>query len=145
MNTLWLKANRPIIVGLSVIAALIVLAIPLWLHQKEKRVVQTSEAYAEALKGLKTDDPKSERETRDKLEKIDLGMAQLYAAHLSFKLGEVERASQAYESFLAKTPPTDPLRPLALTALKTCYESLNQPEKVKTVSAELEKLGFSEK
>lgn len=124
---------------------MVVLAIPLGLHQRQQRIVQTSEAYSKALQELKKDDPKSEQETRDKLEKIDLGMAQLYAAHLSFKLGEVERATQAYESFLAKTPLVDPLRPLALTALKTCYERLGQPEKIAPIQAELEKLGFSNK
>lgn len=145
MNLMWIKTYRNILIGAGVCLALAVTGIPLWLYKNEQKTIAASEAYSSALKNLKKDDPASEKQTRDTLEKIDLSMAKLYAAHLSFKLGEIDRAAKSYETFLAGAQPKDPLRPLALMALKGCYESLAQPEKVKKLNQELEKLGFSEK
>lgn len=145
MNWMWIKKNQTFLVGALVVFVMIAAGIPLWIYRSEQRALATSEAYSTALQALKKDDPESEKATRAALEKIDTGMAQLYAAHLSLKLGEADKAAKAYEIFLNKAAPKDPLRPLALTGLKASYEALQQPEKVKAVEADLQKLGFSEK
>lgn len=153
MNWMWIKKNQTF---LTVVAVLVVLAaggVPLWLYKCEQRDLAASMAYSNALKILKKEDPENFKQAREALDKVVAeyskskvaGLAELYAAHLSVKLGELEKAQKAYESFLAKASPKDPLRPLALSALKTTYETLKQPEKVKELDAELQKFGFFEK
>lgn len=145
MNWMWIKKNQTFLVGALVASVMMAVAIPLWMYRSEQRALAASEAYSAALQALKKDDLESEKATRVALEKINTGMAQLYAAYLSLKLGEADKATQAYEAFLSKAAPQDPLRPLALTGLKASYEALKQPEKMKAVEADLQKLGFSEK
>ena len=145
MNWMWIKKNQTLLSVLAVLLVLAAAAVPFWLHQREQRSLAASEAYSKALLLIKKDDLESLKSARAALEKIDTGMAKLYAAHLSLKLGELEKAKTAYESFLAKADPKDPLRPLAIAGLKASYEALKQPEKVKNLEADLEKLGFYEK
>lgn len=145
MNWMWIKKNRTLLITLASLVALICIGTPLWLYKQEQRQLATSGAYSKALISLKKDDPESEKAARETLEKIDTPMAQLYAAHLSLKLGEADKAAKAYEAFLAKAGPKDSLRPLALFGLKKSYEALKQPEKTKSLDADLQKLGFEEK
>lgn len=145
MNWIWIKKNQTLLLSAAIVTVLIAVSIPVWLYRLEQRNLANSEAYLKALEGLRNDDPESEKTTRAALEKINMSIAQLYAAHLSLKLGEADKAVKAYEAFLTKASPKDPLRPLALAGLKTSYEALKQPEKVKTLETDLNKLGFSEK
>ena len=142
---MWIKTNQTFLVAAVIIIALVAAGIPLWLYRVEQRNLATSQAYSAALKLLQKDNPESQKLARAALEKIDTDMARLYAAHLSLKLGEADKAAQSYEAFLARAPSTDPLRPLALAGLKASYEALKQSEKVKSLDADLKKLGFSEK
>lgn len=145
MNWMWIKKNQTLLITLAGLIALTAIGTPLWLYKQEQRQLAASEAYSKALADLKKDDLESEKAARAALEKIDSPMAKLYAAHLSLKLGEADKAAKAYEAFLAKADPKDPLRPLAMTGLKKSYEALKQPEKVKSLEADLQKLGFAEK
>ncbi|MEI6805369.1 MAG: tetratricopeptide repeat protein [Myxococcaceae bacterium] len=145
MNWMWIKKNQTLLITILVVVAIIAAGIPLWLYKSQQRSLANSEAYSKALQGLKKDDPASEKATRTALLNIDMGMAQLYAAHLSLKLGEADQAVKTYEAFLAKAAPKDSLRPLALMGLKAAYQALKQPEKVKSIETDLQKLGFSEK
>ena len=99
MNWMWIKKNQTLLITLAGLLVLIAIGTPLWLYKQEQRQLSASEAYSKALATLKKDDPASEKATRDSLEQIDLPIAKLYAAHLSLKVGEADRAAKAYEAF----------------------------------------------
>src|SRR3989338_3143938 len=122
MNWIWIKKNQNILVTAAVLFFVVIGGIPFWLHLNEQRNQAASESYYQAVQLIKKEDPESLKSARTAFEKIISDhksskvarLAAFYAAHVSLKLGENDKAAGVYESLLRDLAATDPLRPLAL-------------------------------